>query len=197
MRDEKMRTNVIPQHTLQQIIDHIDLVDVINRYTTVNPNLKAICPFHDERKPSLSIHPSRKFFRCFGCDAKGDAFNFIQKIEGIAFIEAVKLLASEAGVPLPQSERFRGYVSRRSEERKSSCARLAAGKEVWRQAVLDRSDELLQLRKELPPKIRWNTWDAHDYLSEQIIDCQFDLLHERVQKVNEDFNREKRRIING
>ena len=187
---------MISPSILQQIIDRIDLADFISRYVTVNRNLKAVCPFHDETKPSLSIHPSRKFFKCFGCDTKGNIFAFIKKIEGVTFIEAVRIAANSAGVSLPKSKRFQGYITRHWEEKKKKLSYLKDSKWIFRQAVLGRYDELLHERKSLPQRFKWDSWNAKVYLREQFIDYQFDRLDEKERKINEEFNEEKRRILN-
>jgi DNA primase len=63
-------------------------------------NLKGICPFHDEKSPSLSVSPSRGLYHCFGCSAGGDVIRFVQTIENLDFTEAVERLAARAGVQL-------------------------------------------------------------------------------------------------
>ena len=93
----------IPPETLQQIRDHIDLVDVISRYVTLTKtgqNYKGLCPFHSEKSPSFSVSPSRQMFHCFGCGVGGDAFTFLMKREGLGFTEAVQEMAKLAGIRL-------------------------------------------------------------------------------------------------
>jgi DNA primase len=63
-------------------------------------NLKGLCPFHDEKSPSLSVAPSRGLFYCFGCGAGGDVIKFVEQIERLSFAEAVERLAARAGVEL-------------------------------------------------------------------------------------------------
>ena len=63
-------------------------------------NLKGICPFHDEKSPSLSVTPTRGLYHCFGCGAGGDVIRFVQEIEHLSFSEAVEGLAARAGVQL-------------------------------------------------------------------------------------------------
>jgi DNA primase len=63
-------------------------------------NLKGICPFHDEKSPSLSVSPARGLYHCFGCSAGGDVIRFVQTIENLDFGEAVERLAARAGVQL-------------------------------------------------------------------------------------------------
>ena len=97
----------IPEKTLEEIRDKLDIVDVVSRYIDLRPsgsNFKALCPFHDEKTPSFVVSPEKQIFHCFGCGASGNVINFVQKIENISFIEAVKMLAKEAGVPLEEKE---------------------------------------------------------------------------------------------
>jgi DNA primase len=67
-------------------------------------NLKGICPFHDEKSPSLSVSPARGLFHCFGCSAGGDVIRFIERIEHLSFTEAVENLAARAGIQLRYAE---------------------------------------------------------------------------------------------
>src|ERR1700733_10003676 len=63
-------------------------------------NLKGICPFHDEKSPSLSVSPARGVFHCFGCGAGGDVIRFVERIEHLSFTDAVERLAARANVTL-------------------------------------------------------------------------------------------------
>ncbi|MDT9091448.1 CHC2 zinc finger domain-containing protein, partial [Escherichia coli] len=63
-------------------------------------NLKGICPFHDEKSPSLSVSPPRGLYYCFGCQAGGDVTRFLRDIEHLDFSEAVERLASRANITL-------------------------------------------------------------------------------------------------
>ncbi len=66
-------------------------------------NYSGLCPFHSEKTPSFSVHATRQFFHCFGCQASGDVFSFVQKIENITFPEAVRAVAQKLGIPLPKA----------------------------------------------------------------------------------------------
>jgi len=67
-------------------------------------NLKGICPFHDEKSPSLSVTPARNLFHCFGCGAGGDVIRFVERIEHLSFTEAVERLAGQVGIQLRYTE---------------------------------------------------------------------------------------------
>ncbi|HEY0708253.1 MAG TPA: DNA primase [Polyangia bacterium] len=63
---------------------------------------KGLCPFHAEKTPSFHVHESRQFFHCFGCGEKGDVLTFVEKIEQVSFMDALRSLARDAGVDLPE-----------------------------------------------------------------------------------------------
>ncbi len=93
---------------VEQIKAKIDIVDLISSYFPLKKmgrNFAARCPFHQETKPSFMVSPDRQIFRCFGCEAKGDIFAFIQQKEGLTFREALELLAKKAGVTLPRYDK--------------------------------------------------------------------------------------------
>jgi DNA primase len=83
-----------------------DIVRVIGEYITLKKsgaqNFSGLCPFHQEKTPSFSVHATRQFYHCFGCGVSGDLFSFVQKIENITFPEAVRLVAQKVGIPLPK-----------------------------------------------------------------------------------------------
>lgn len=91
------------QDHVQQIKDRLPIEDVVGGYVSLEgagKNMRACCPFHNERTPSFYITPDKGIFKCFGCGKGGDIFSFIQEIEGLEFKEALKLLADRAGVEL-------------------------------------------------------------------------------------------------
>ena len=85
-----------------------DIVNIVSEYVTLTKkgrNYWGCCPFHQEKTPSFSVAPDKGFFYCFGCQAGGDAFRFLMRIENIGFGEAVKLLAQKLNIPVPENER--------------------------------------------------------------------------------------------
>jgi DNA primase len=89
----------------QHLKSQVDIVAVVSDYVRlrrIGNRLTGLCPFHNEKTPSFSIYADHQFFKCFGCDAKGDVFNFLMMIEGLSFWEALKKLAEQNGIPLPK-----------------------------------------------------------------------------------------------
>jgi DNA primase len=85
-----------------------DIVNIISEYVPLKKrgkNYWGCCPFHHEKTPSFSVTPDKGFFYCFGCQAGGNVFNFLMKVENVDFPEVVKLLANKLGIPLPEKEK--------------------------------------------------------------------------------------------
>jgi DNA primase len=84
-----------------------DLVSLASDYLVLKKsgqNYAGLCPFHTEKSPSFVISPGRQLFHCFGCGVGGDIFQFLMKISGTSFPEALSQLAKKAGIPLPPRE---------------------------------------------------------------------------------------------
>lgn len=94
------------QDDIQKIKSRLGIEEVIGSYIELEKsgnNLKANCPFHNEKSPSFFVSPDRDSYYCFGCGEKGDIFNFVQKYEGVDFLGSLKILAERAGVELTYS----------------------------------------------------------------------------------------------
>ena len=98
----------IPDSTIEEIKARTDLADLIASYgvqvKSAGSSKKACCPFHNEKTPSFVINESRGFYHCFGCGESGDAISFVQKMEGLTFMEAVRKLAEQCGVKIEARE---------------------------------------------------------------------------------------------
>jgi DNA primase len=96
----------VKQDAVQEIKDRLDLVDLISEHLRLQKagrDLKGLCPFHQEKTPSLYVSPEKQLWHCYGCQKGGDHFTFIQDIEHVDFRGALRLLAEKTGVVLEES----------------------------------------------------------------------------------------------
>ncbi len=97
-----------PMDTKERVRQAVDIVDLVGSYLSLRREgrgYKAICPWHDDTRPSLQVNPERQSFKCWVCDIGGDVFSFIMQIEGVTFPEALTLLAERAGITLDKQTR--------------------------------------------------------------------------------------------
>ncbi len=84
-----------------------DIVRIVGDYVKLKKagaqNYSGLCPFHNEKTPSFSVHATKQFYHCFGCGVSGDVFSFVQKVENITFPEAVRAVAQKLGIALPKA----------------------------------------------------------------------------------------------
>lgn len=106
---------------LDELLNRIELTALIGRYVPLKRKGRTYwgcCPFHHEKEPSFAVNPDRQFYHCFGCKESGNAIGFVQKIESVDFIDAVRILAEEAKMPLPDLKRDReAQVNREKKDR--------------------------------------------------------------------------------
>jgi len=95
----------IPQTFIDDLLARTDIVSIIEPFITLKKtgaNYVACCPFHQEKTPSFTVSPSKQIYHCFGCGVGGNAISFLMEYEHLDFIDAVKTLASQSGMNLPQ-----------------------------------------------------------------------------------------------
>jgi len=89
--------------SVEKIKERLKIEDLLGSYIKLEKagkNMKARCPFHNEKTPSFFVSPERDSYYCFGCNKKGDIFTFVQEFEGLDFFGALKMLAERTGVTL-------------------------------------------------------------------------------------------------
>jgi len=107
---------VIPQGFIQDLLARVDLVDVVGRHVQLKKagqNFLGLCPFHSEKSPSFTVSPSKQFFHCFGCGAHGTAIGFLMEHRGLGFVDAVRELAQQAGMKVPEGPAEAGQAAGR------------------------------------------------------------------------------------
>ena len=97
-------SGLIPQHFINDLIARIDIIEVIGKRIEIKKagkEFKAICPFHDDSNPSLTISSTKGFYHCFSCGAHGTALGFLMDYEHLGFVEAIESLSSDLGIDIP------------------------------------------------------------------------------------------------
>ena len=97
----------IPQSFIQELLARTDVVDIVGRHVQLKKggaNFMGLCPFHGEKSPSFSVSPAKQFYHCFGCGKNGNAIGFLMDHAGMSFIEAVKDLAQQYGLQVPEDD---------------------------------------------------------------------------------------------
>jgi DNA primase len=97
---------VIPDSFKQDLLNRVDIVDVVQRYVQLRKagaNYVGLCPFHNEKTPSFSVSPTKQFYHCFGCGVHGNAIGFLMAYASLGYVDAVKDLASQVGMQVPES----------------------------------------------------------------------------------------------
>jgi len=110
----------IPQTFIQELLARTDVVEIVGRYVQLKKggaNFMGLCPFHGEKSPSFSVSPTKQFYHCFGCGKNGNAISFLMDHVGMTFVEAVKDLASQYGMQVPEEEGSPADRARAQEQR--------------------------------------------------------------------------------
>jgi DNA primase len=130
----------IVDEDLERLRATVSIVDVVQQHVAlrrVGRNWVGLCPFHGERSPSFNVREETGRYRCFGCSASGDVFNFVQQIEHVDFVTAVEHIAGKAGVQLRYTT---GGESRDRQRRKQLVDAMSAAVEWYHQRLLTHPD---------------------------------------------------------
>ena len=98
---------MIPQETVNRILDAAQIVDVVRDFVTLKKagaDYKACCPFHNEKTPSFSVSPSKGIYKCFGCGKSGTAVGFVMEHENMTYVEALRYLAKKYNIEIVEKE---------------------------------------------------------------------------------------------
>ena len=107
---------MIPQETVNRILDAAQIVDVVGDFVTLKKNggnYTACCPFHNEKTPSFSVSPSKGIYKCFGCGKAGTAVGFVMEHESMTYTEALKYLAKKYNIEVVEKEETAEEIARR------------------------------------------------------------------------------------
>jgi DNA primase len=110
----------IPQTFIQELLARADVVEIVGRYVQLKKggaNFMGLCPFHGEKSPSFSVSPTKQFYHCFGCGKNGNAISFLMDHAGMTFVEAVKDLAQQYGLQVPEDDASPQDRARAAEQR--------------------------------------------------------------------------------
>jgi DNA primase len=131
----------IPEQIIERIREQTDIVDVVGRHVGLKRSgkqFKGLCPFHDEKSPSFYVDPARRSYKCFGCGEWGDVFDFVQKVEGVGFLAAVRSLGAQIGVALPdQGTGDLQRAEQRERERELAYRINATAADLYRRLLTD------------------------------------------------------------
>ncbi len=97
----------IPSSFIDQILDQSDIVDIVGRRIQLNQkgqNFWCLCPFHDDKKPSMAVNQDKQFFYCFVCNASGNSIHFLRRYENLDFVDAIETIASTIGMEVPYNK---------------------------------------------------------------------------------------------
>lgn len=144
----------------RRVREAANIAAVIQQYTPlrkVGLELVGLCVFHKERSPSMSVNPANGFFHCHGCGAGGDVLSFVQRIEGISFMEARATLAEQYGIILDDRQLTRQEMQAQARQRVYT-ERLAVEAAAYWRVVLER----YRARFETLKAIAWDCCERRD-----------------------------------
>ena len=138
------------EDVISQIKDRLDIVDVVSQYVVLKKsgaNYWGICPFHNDKKPSMSVSPSRGIFKCFSCGAGGDALAFLVKIQNREYKDVILELADKYGIELPKKYGASSETKSLKKDMIKACAKAAKFYHMQLRSADDANKAMTALRK--------------------------------------------------
>ena len=138
------------EDVISQIKDRLDIVDVVSQYVVLKKsgaNYWGICPFHNDKKPSMSVSPSRGIFKCFSCGAGGDALAFLVKIQNREYKDVILELADKYGIELPTKYNASSETKSLKKEMIKACTKAAKFYHIQLRSADDANKAMTALRK--------------------------------------------------
>jgi DNA primase len=102
-----LRRRMISPHTIQQITNRIDVMDVVGEFVKLKKrgtNYLGLCPFHNEKSPSFTVSPAKEIYKCFGCGKSGNSITFLMEHEKFSYVEALRWLAARYNIEIEETE---------------------------------------------------------------------------------------------
>ena len=138
------------EDVISQIKDRLDIVDVVSQYVVLKKsgaNYWGICPFHNDKKPSMSVSPSRGIFKCFSCGAGGDALAFLVKIQNREYKDVILELADKYGIELPKKYNASSETKSLKKGMIKACTKAAKFYHMQLRSADDANKAMTALRK--------------------------------------------------
>ncbi len=138
------------EDVISQIKDRLDIVDVVSQYVVLKKsgaNYWGICPFHNDKKPSMSVSPSRGIFKCFSCGAGGDALAFLVKIQNREYKDVILELADKYGIELPKKYSASSETKSLKKDMIKACSKAAKFYHMQLRSADDANKAMTALRK--------------------------------------------------
>lgn len=135
----------IPEEKISEIKNTADIVDIISETVILKKagkNFLGLCPFHSEKTPSFTVSPDKQIFHCFGCGEGGNVFNFVMKVSGLTFPEAVRELARRSGIDLP-TKGLSSEERRRLSEKENLLAALRQAADFYHDVLMRRPEGVI------------------------------------------------------
>jgi DNA primase len=126
---------MIPDSFKQDLLNRVDIVDVVSRHVQLKKggaNYLGLCPFHSEKTPSFTVSPAKQFYHCFGCGAHGNAIGFLMAYGSMGYVDAIKDLASQVGMQVPESRPATPQEAARRERETDLAAVMEKAMEFYR-----------------------------------------------------------------